>query len=389
MPSTFATIERAADAGEMDFVNAVPRHSGPSTGQDRIGRPLPRGFRDVSLPAALRSHPQIAEQWYYTLPGQLWEALSDDLGTSRFDPEQLALDRQLAELADSTPGCVGFRDGQPVIDLLLRPPRQLNLSSPFVAAYFADVRRAGSRTEGLTNDLPDRLESLIEHKKAYLGWLFTDPTFLEEYGDLLRAHRALFESGRIPPQPMALIAQAGGHLPPGFQPHHGDPTSLAADAFCRRWRLDRLVGPATLQPLSLQFPAALPSLSAAHAQSSGSLLFIPDIAPLPDRDTLRSLIAETVRQTTASAPHLAAWFEVVAPDNQGRQTLHRYARWYPLQHYLRVLYSRHHAHLHRAQTSIERIVGDSLGLSGDKLRKDLQAIRGRLDRRWFMPPAGA
>jgi len=95
------------------MVRKSTRHSGTSTDQSSVDPPLPPGFRDVALPAALRSHRLVAGQWYYTLPGQLWEALCAAIDTSRFDPEQLALDRQLAEIADSIPGCVGFQNGQP------------------------------------------------------------------------------------------------------------------------------------------------------------------------------------------------------------------------------------------------------------------------------------
>ncbi|MBI1347828.1 hypothetical protein GC163_16250 [bacterium] len=41
----------------------------------------------------------------------------------------------------------------------------------------------------------------------------------------------------------------------------------------------------------------------------GTTIFIPDIAPLPSRDALRSLMEEAVRQTTAQASHLRDWFE--------------------------------------------------------------------------------
>ena len=52
--------------------------------------------------------------------------------------------------------------------------------------------------------------------------------------------------------------------------------------------------------LDLPFPAPIPTPSTALAQTLGALLSIPDSAPLPDRDELRLMAEDIVRQTTRS-----------------------------------------------------------------------------------------
>jgi len=136
-------------------------------------------------------------------------------------------------------------------------------------------------------------------------------------------------------------------------------------------------------PLGLQFPVPQPNLSAVHAQTSGSMLYIPDIAPLPSRDELRALLAETVRQTTATAPHLKVWFDLIDADTQGKRPIEKFARWYPLQHYVRVIYARHADSLCDRQGAVAKAVGSFLELTEDQLRIDLREIRSRLGENWF------
>ena len=119
-----------------------------------------------------------------------------------------------------------------------------------------------------------------------------------------------------------------------------------------------------------------------HAQTSGSLLYIPDIAPLPDRDELRILTENVVRQTIKHEAHLAEWFRFVRATNLGRKNLKTYADAYLVQHYVRVLYSRHRQSLARQKTKVLATIGLSLGLSSDHLRLTKELVQKRLGKDW-------
>lgn len=139
-----------------------------------------------------------------------------------------------------------------------------------------------------------------------------------------------------------------------------------------------------MQPLGVQFPVMLPTLQAAQAEQSGALLYIPDIAPLPDRDELREMLEDSVRTTAYTAPHLSEWIELVRADTQGKKSIEKYARWYVVQHYMRVFYARHGDRLHRCGQKVAAALAQGLNIPSEALRRDLLAIRQRLGPNWFL-----
>jgi hypothetical protein len=313
---------------------------------------------------------------------KLLDHILEKLGHAQLDPDLQALELELAEYADAIGGCVGFLEGVGFADPCLRPAPAPDQSNPLVAAFIADFTRAGFRTDLFEPAHRQRIAALLTPSQGYLGWLFTSRTFLDELTGLQESHPDAFRG--VPPQGIALQAQMGlgwnGKLKLA-QDHAAE----AVCSFCRRWRLTAVRGPATVVPLAVQFPVPLPLLANAHAQSSGAMLFIPDIAPLPDRDDLRTLLEQTVRQTAADAGHLQEWIELVRSDTQGKKRIDTYARWFPVQHYLRVLYSRHAPQLKQCFGKIERALADFVDVSRDTLRRDLRQICQRLGRGWYLP----
>jgi hypothetical protein len=125
--------------------------------------------------------------------------------------------------------------------------------------------------------------------------------------------------------------------------------------------------------------------TAIDTQSSGSLLYIPDIAPVPNRDLLEKLVEEVVRQTILRAPHLAEWVELAHGGKLGRKKLNHFAKAYELQHFIRVLYARHGDRLNRQQTKIFQVIGAHLDIEPDQMLRTMQRIRRRLGENWLAP----
>ena len=237
--------------------------------------------------------------------------------------------------------------------------------------------------ENFFTEAAGRLHVLNEPSRGYLGWLFTHRLFLDEFDGLKRNSSEIFSSGQPIPQPIVL---PHGAEPPSFlrMAETSEYSTKSIRHFCERWRLQSIAGPRTMQPLGVQFPAMLPQLSAAQAQHSGALSYIPDIAPLPNRDELRLMLEDSARSTAATADHLSEWIELIRADTQGKKSIAKFARWYAVQHYMRVLYSRYGDRLHDCGRKIEVVLSRGLRISSDTLHRDLLAMKKRLGPNWFL-----
>ncbi len=335
-------------------------------------------FRRVSLPAELRTHPLVARKWYYTLSATLLRLLLGELGESRFDAESLRCEQLLTESAEAIPGCVGFSDGTPICDGMLRLAPDLRNPDPTLQAYLEKCQQAGHCDENLLSLVARRRELLSLPRQGYLGWLWTNRAFLAEFRRLAEDN-SFFAEGRRLPQLIASPANIPGAR--RMNTAQGG-SSTALQEFCRRWRLQEVTGPATVHPLAVHVPALLPADQSAQAHSSGAVVYFPDIAPLPDRDELRQLLEDNVRPAECNIEHLQEWRELVSSDTQGKKPIGKFARWYPLQHYYHVLHSRHHETLTGCQQKLSLVFGEFFEVSEDTIERDLREIARRLGNLW-------
>ncbi len=332
-------------------------------------------FRHVALPDELRTHRLVARSWCYTLPVALLDGLQQRL---RWEAEQLSLERALAEISEAIPACVGFGDGTPISDGMLRHAPALRTVYPAVAAYLQDCQQAGHCDENFLELAADRRQALSLPRQGYLGWLWTNRTFREEFQQLTDRHSLLLADGRRPPQPVSSPIPGARRVSAAAE---RDATTGLRE-FCQRWRLQGVTGPATVEPLAVHVPAPLPSLQALQAQTSGTVIYFPDIAPLPDRDELRKLVEDNARSSARGAEHLHEWIDLVRSDTQGKKPIGKFARWYPLQHYHRVLWSRHCSSLHRCRQKLILAFAEYLQVSDDTVERDLSEISDRLGALW-------
>ena len=333
----------------------------------------------ISVPEALRRHPRVAGQCVYVLPLQLCNSFFRIIGKDRFNSADVELEIGLAKIAQKDKGCAWFRDGRPMQDALLNP-------APFDSTVLEFLSQASATLDvkALSRQLESRSRRTRASQCGYLGWLFTNPQFLEEFAELMRDCPEIAATPSLPPQPIAL--PFGNQTVPSFLKTDttGDSSATAMRQFCQKWRLQSITGPRTMLPLGVQFPVMLPAMSAAHAEHSGALLYIPDIVPLPNREELRLMLEDSARSTAATADHLSEWIELVRADTQGKKSIEKFARWYVVQHYMRVLYSRHGDRLHRCGRKIEVVLSQGLRISSDAIHRDLLAMKKRLGPNWFL-----
>lgn len=339
-------------------------------------------IQSIALPQELRKHPHVSRSWFYVFPEALLDLLEQYVGSNRFDPDLLNLERKLARQANAISNCVGFGNGLPVVDnSLVSAP---SLTKPDVAtdAFLKMCQEAGQHVDDFLEIAQRRFDQLSLPRQGYLGWLWTNSKFRREWDQLSTAHPTLFQNGNAPP-----LATANGSAFPQLRAtkNEDEVQAVAAlEVFRSRWRLAQIRGPVTVEPLSVHVPSPLPNLDLRQSQTSGALMYFPDIAPLPDRRELRQLLEDNVRQTANDAEHLQEWIKLVRSDTNVKTPVDKFVRWYSLQHYYRVLYSRHRNSVHNCREKIAVAFSEFLKKSLDTIERDLREIGERLGLDWYV-----
>ncbi len=333
------------------------------------------GLRNTSVPAADRLHPWIKQKTFYALPVGLWKAVIKELGSSRFNADHIALELRLSEICEDHTVQVGFRDGQPILFNRLR-------TSPlsFPKPDYGDWRtKSDSDWKACLRELNVRADYFSSIIRGYLGWLLTNSLFLDEHDRLWEGASEELIGASIPR--IIEARQSGRDLPDGWQLQPGSTNGVAAQFrdFCSRWRLSQLAGPYLPVPVEPRFPNQLaPQQAAPQFQ-------IPDIIAIDGSGLVREMITDTLRQPRAE--HLAEWMQIVEPDNQGRKTIHRFARLFELQHYSRALAQRHPDALARNKERLHLAFASYFRTSIDTIRGDLRFLKKRLGCGHYQAPA--
>ncbi len=335
-----------------------------------------QGIQSIALPQELRADPRVSNSWFYVIPERLLDLFERYLGANRLDADLMILERTLSRRANAITACVGFGDGVPVIDHSLSSAPTLTEPNAATTAYLNLCQAAGHRVDDFLKPAQQRFESLSLPRRSYLGWLWTNPRFRSELEKLSSEHHSLFQKGNTPPLALA-NASALPKIREVQDVSNGD-ASVALQQLAARWRLTQIRGPLTVEPLSVHVPSPLPHLDAVHSQNSGTIIYVPDIAPLPDRDELRQLLEENVRQTAGNAEHLREWIELIRSDTQGKRPIIKFARWYALRHYHQLLTSRHQQSLSNCKQKIMLAFSEFFDVSQDTIDRDLREIADRL-----------
>ena len=222
------------------------------------------------------------------------------------------------------------------------------------------------------------------------GWLALNPQFVQDQHAFFQAHlQDARQFGLEGPSPLPTDPPATAGTP------HARYVLFAndRDRHLRHWQLQGLAGPYLPVTPGIQTPVLTPQLTQSQL---GMSIFIPNVFPLPDRDQLRQLIEHAMGRPAAPA-HLQEWMSLVSADTVSKSQISRYGRVFILQHYWRVLFSRHAAALEGSVGKVKRAFasflfprdeGARLDARVDTVHKDLgelAAARGGAD--WYLRPA--
>jgi len=339
-----------------------------------LARAMP-GLCDSSVPAADRQHPLIAQQTFYTLPLGLWKAAQSEIGRQHFDADDLALELRLSELCGDHTFQIGFRNGLPI---LFNRLRNSPLSSP---KPDCDEWRQKSDVEwrACLRELSNRSSHFASMVRGYLGWLLTNPLFLDEHDRLF--DKATQELPTISIPQMSEARCSGNQLPDGWERQSVETGNIAADFrdFCARWQLTEFAGPYLPKPIEVR-------ISNPFAPNAGAPQFqLPATIAIDGKGLVRELISDCQRQSVGD--HLREWLEIIGPDNQGRKSLYRYERIFELQHFGRILAVRHPAALAGNKERLRAAFAAFFKTSADSIRDDLRTVKARLSRGHCHAPA--
>ncbi len=326
---------------------------------------VPPGCRRSSVSPEDADHPLISGRAIYSLPMTLWDVVIREVGKPRFDSKLLELELRLSEICGDHSFQVGFQDGQPVLFQRLRG-RPLSFPQPMWNGW---KTKTGAEWESCLKLMEERLDYFVQIIRGYLGWLLTNPVFLQEHDSLWEnCDRDVAQHG-IPKCIEGGFAQ--GELPAGWQRIASRSSNAATrfEEFCRRWRLSQMAGPYLPQPEEPRVPDPT-------SHNAVPLFRIPSIMGIDGSGRVRQMIDDSLHDGD-EAGHLLEWFEIVRSDNSGKKSIKRFGRVFELQHFARALTERHEAALHHRREYLREAFAAFFGVSSDAIRDDYRLIKRR------------
>ncbi|MBL8826024.1 MAG: hypothetical protein JNM18_03505 [Planctomycetaceae bacterium] len=333
-------------------------------------------FNNMTASSDHLRHSLVQDRYFYTLPAELWSRVKESVGSDRFDPELVSLEESLGRMCGDHSSSVGFWRGRSLTCFNLRSPPSLTISAVDVPEW--KVNQAAIDLALRNSRRP--LENIARVTRAYLGWLLTNRTFLDEHDSLLRDWQsdvALWGTSSL-----------GQPVPPHEVPDNETARSewssfnAAFEPFFHRWRLRGLAGPYLPIPLQPSMAGRVPQSTLQQLARAGGVFCIPDTFPIPSRDELRSLLVNALHNTD-STDHLTEWMQAIASDNTARHALDPFERYWELQHYWRILHHRHVAAFRRQVTHVKEALAEFMGTSERRLHVDLIELRKRLGTDWL------
>jgi len=367
-----STIHKARDAITSLKLGSNGDLPLPRDNNSRTDKAPPSETIALPVPGELQLHPLIADRYFFALPGGLWENVSESVGRSSFDPDLANLEDVAGDICGDFSGDVGFFRGRAVPFPLLHGG---TLRKPLGAETDWSLNRVTiDRHLQLVNA---RLQGFAQVSRAYLGWLLTNRSFLDEHDALLKKHaRQISRWG---------VANFSFSSSPNGVDADSRKQFVAVNRqfveFFSRWRLQGLAAPYLPIPIQPLMTGSLPESVLAAQLRHGGMFVIPDTFPIPSRDEFRNMLEGALR--SAPPAHLAEWMAIVAGSNTAKRAIARFSRIFELQHFWKVLYLRHPDALHRQTKAVTRAFASYLGVQDRLIELDLIEIRKRLGASWI------
>jgi hypothetical protein len=199
---------------------------------------------------------------------------------------------------------------------------------------------------------------------AYCGWLVQQAEYQTDIETLKTAFRnELFQSG-LPIQPdirFESLDEMG---------HENPELAIETRRLCNKWRIADF---ATIEmPVPLQPTILSRELYQAPLREGLIVYAMPDIYPFSGRGEVVEDF-QTQRDFT-DAPHLKSWFKMACSTARTKRRFGPLARQFQVQHFWRVLMSRHSQKIKGKKTVLRELLGESLDIDRDTIMADFRTL---------------
>ncbi len=348
----------------------------------RGNMPLSRNPSTNNLTAPLRllQHPLVKERYFFTLPGGLWDETCHRLGAQTFDPELCELEDELGATCGDPATSAGLWRGRAF------PYHHLHRTKlPKISAAEMGWKIPQAQLELRLRAAEERASGIARTARGYLGWLLLNPQFIDEHDELIQTHETVIARWGTANFGLPVPPPGFDELPATLQDAFHAADARFVEFFCR-WRLHGLAAPYLPNPLQPLLAGRMPTIELQRHLQTGGLFVVPDTFPVPSRDEFRGMLDDALHSSPPS--HLAEWMKLIAAGNTGKQAIVRFARLFELQHYWRVLHSRHPHPLRRRSTLLKEALASFLQVNEKAVHRDLIEIRRRLGKSWLDRGAG-
>ena len=337
------------------------------------------------IPPRYQNDKLVKGEVYYGIPRTLLIELIRSCRRGAFETRALAREIAVEKSLRFTPEHVGFdADGEPVNYSHLSPK-----AAPVGELLAKYVRMKQAQSKESPREDPDELGRIAQNRfdynmqatRGYLGWLITNPTFLEERDALFTQWKREIQKNGIPRSGPTTFGPIK-HTELITKIRQKKTKSCLADfaSFYARWRLQHLVTQELPEPLQPKIPILQPLSLLTHLEAGGISYYQPDTVPIPPRDELRGHL-EDLRRSRLS-DHLSEWKEIVSTDRGNDHTIRRFQRIFIMHFYWDILEKRHPNLFRNRITKVNSAFGGFLGADV----KTIEAIRTHIRKRLNQAP---
>lgn len=340
---------------------------------------LNQATNNLTAPSRLLRHPLVESRYFFTLPGTLWNAIIARLGNADFGAELMELEHALSSICRDHSTQAGFWKGRAFPYRFLRPPAAFRPSAAAAQALGWEIDQA--KLDHALQVAEERSAMFRRVTRAYTGWLLTNRDFLTEHDQLFAKWSPMVQRWGL--ERLGVLQLKSGYLP-GDDPLADSqwPEYRAAfEEFFIRWRLQGLAAPYLPTPLQPLLGGGFPVSVASQINRAGGAFCYPDIFPVSSRDGLRNLMEDAIHGGNPPE-HLKEWMALVAGSNPAKKPFIKFARLLELQHYWRILHSRHGAAIYRKAGILKEVLATFLEVSTETVHRDLLWITKGLGKDW-------
>jgi hypothetical protein len=325
-----------------------------------------------------RTAAAVGDQYFYVLPWPLIESIESRIAPSPFADAVGIREKELSQQCHLEYSA-GFRNAANISYSQLLPQRPLPIPPQEHVEQLGWNMNAARVSLNLT-----RINKLLAHRdnvaRGYVGWLLSNPEFIQEHDDVVAAWaQSVTQSAKVPPALLDLTTSPSPRAA-------AQKDNSKSRNFLLRWRLVKLAGPELPVPMLPTMAGAFPESILPQLMQVGGLFHYPDTFPVPSRDELRDMLSDALKDQS-DADHLAEWQKIIGRTNQAKNQITHYAVRRQLYHFWRLIQLRYRDKVAHRRKVIRECLAKFLGVTEMSVRTNLQNISQRLGPDWAQRPA--